>query len=181
MREASFFKIRLYVTAVVTISIWSLLVWNHYHGGIPAHHLLADKDMPRFSNGWGALVLPLLTWVLLYRVQRRIFQNGGAEPAAIRSAIYGFVIAWVYGIVLAAFFEFGYPDVTSYMTLGIFAWALFFPVYRAEYFLGYVLGLSVTFGAVLPTGVGSILVLISFVLFRGVRPAVLHVVSRLRQ
>lgn len=182
MNKASFLRLRLYVTAAVTLAIWSLLVWNHYHGGIPAHHLLADKDMPSFSNAWGALVLPLLTWMLLYRVQQRIYppQVGDAEPSVINSAIYGFVIALIYGIILSAFFEFGYPDVTSYMTLGIFVLALFFPVYRAECFLGYVLGLTVSFGAVLPTTIGSILLLICFILYRFIRTPILHLVARLK-
>lgn len=182
MDKAAFFRLRLYFTAAVTIAIWSLLAWNHYHGGIPAHHLLADKDLPEFSNGWGAIILPLLTWFLLYRLQRRLFlsQDGPAEPAAIRSAIYGFVISLAYGIVLSTSYVLGYPDVASNMTLGIFALALFFPVYRAECFLGYVLGLSVSFGAVLPTMIGSILLFISFLLYRFIRTAVLYLVGRIR-
>ncbi|HCM75670.1 MAG TPA: hypothetical protein DIS90_04775 [Cytophagales bacterium] len=169
------------MTGAVTVLICALLAWNHYHGGIQGHHLLADKDLPRFSNAWGVLVLPLLTWLLLFRVQKRIFlpQNDRAESASFRSAIYGFVIALVYGIILSAFYEFGYPDFSGYMTIGIFVLALFFPVYRAEYFLGYVLGLFVSFGSVIPTIIGSVVLLICFLLYRFVRTAVLWMVSRL--
>lgn len=180
MDKASFFRLRLYVTATVTIAIWSLLAWNYYHGGIPAHHLLADKDLPSFSNGWGAIILPLLTWWLLYRLQRRVFLLKDNQAEAIRAAIYAFVISLAYGIVLSACYFLGYPDVAAYMTLGIFALALFFPVYRAEYFLGYVLGLTVSFGAVIPTMIGSILLFISFLLYRLIRLAVLYLVPRSR-
>ncbi len=183
MSKSTFFKIRLYVTGTVAIAIWSLLTWNYFHGGVPGHHILADKDLPKISNLWGALLLPLLSWLLLYRVQKRIFPQGTdhAELALIRHAIYAFTISLVIGSVSAGFFSYGYPDMTGNMMLGIFVLALFFPVYRAECLLGFVIGMTVTFGAVLPTGIGSILTLIAFVLFRGVRPAVLYVVSRLRR
>lgn len=183
MTKVSFFKMRIYFTGLVSIAIWALLAWNHFHGGIPRHHILADKDLPEISNLWGALVLPLLSWFLLYRVQNRIFlhSNGNAELSAIRQMIYAFVISLVYGVVTSSFFSLGYPEMTGNMMLGIFVLALFLPVYRAECLLGFVMGMTVTFGAVLPTGIGSIFTLIAFVLFRGVRPAVLYVVSRVRR
>ncbi len=182
MSEASFFKIRLYFTGIVAIAIWSLLTWNHYNGGIPSHHILANKDLPEISNVWGALVLPLLTWILLYRVQKRIFRQhkGHAEISTIKQSLYAFIISLAYGIITAGFFSFGYSDMTGNMMLGIFGLALFFPVYRAECLLGFIIGMTFTFGAVLPTAIGSILALISFVLYRGFRPAILYVVSRVR-
>ena len=180
MNEATFFRIRLYATAFVALAIGSLLTWNYYHGGIPSHHILADKDLPKISNLWGAVLLPLLTWFLLYRTQRRIFHqdNSHVENSSIRQVAYSFAPSMVYGIILSALFSYSYTDMTGNMMLGIFVIALFFPVYHSECLLGYVIGMTFTFGAVLPTGIGSILALIAFVLFRGVRPAVLYVVSR---
>lgn len=182
MNEASFFRIRIYFTGLVAIAIWSLLTWNYYHGGVPSHHILANKDLPEISNLWGALLLPLLSWFVLYRVKKRIFlqRDGYADLSAFRQAMYAFTISLVYGVVTAGLFSFGYPDMTGNMMLGIFALALFFPVYHSECLLGFIVGMTVTFGAVLPTGIGSILALIAFVLFRGVRPAALYVVSRLK-
>jgi len=179
MSEKSFFKIRLYATATVAAAIWSLLTWNYFNGGIPSHHILADKDLPEISNGWGALLLPILTWFLLYRVQKRIFREGKgqAEIVRIKQVQYAFIISLAYGIVTAGFFSFGYNDMTGNMMLGIFGLSLFFPVYRAECLLGFVLGMTFTFGTVLPTGIGSIMTLISFVIFQGVRPAIMFVVS----
>ena len=183
MSERSFFRIRLYFTATVAFAIWLWLTWNHYHGGVPSHHILADEDLPEISNLWGALLLPLLAWFLLFRTQKRIFpqRNDHAELPMIKQAVFALIFSLVYGIILSAFFYYGYPDMTGNMMLGIFAMALFFPVYRAECLLGFVIGMTVTFGAVLPTGVGSIIAAISFVLFRAVRPAILYVVSKLRR
>ncbi len=182
MSKATFSRIRLYATAAVAIIIGSLLTWNYYHGGIPSHHILADKDLPEISNLWGAVLLPLLTWFLTYRTQQRIFHQGDrhVEPSLINQAGYAFTLSLVYGIILSAFFTYGNSDMTGNMMLGIFGLALFFPVYRAECLLGLIMGMTFTFGTVLPTGIGSILTLIAFVLYRGVRPAVLYVVKRIR-
>ena len=182
MREDSFYRVRIYFTGIVAIVICSILTWNYYHGGVPSHHILAKEDLPKISNLWGALLLPLLTWFLLYRVQKRIFlqHDANAELSTLKQAIYTFTISLVYGVAIACFFSFGYSDMTKNMMLGIFAIALFFPVYRAECLLGFVLGMTVTFGAILPTGIGSIIAIIAFVLFRVVRPAVLYIVSRFR-
>ncbi len=183
MSEAAFFKIRIYVTATVAIAIGSLLTWNHFHGGIPRHHILADKDLPEISNLWGVVLLPVLAWFLTYRTQKRIFHqpDGNVEFSLIKKAMYAFALSLVYGIILSAFFTYGFSDMTGNMMLGIFGLALFFPVYYSECLLGLIIGMTFTFGAVLPTGIGSILAFIAFVLYRGVRPAVMYGVARLRR
>ena len=61
MIEKIFFKIRLYFTATIAMAMWALLAWNHYHGGVPSHHILANEELPAISKGWGAVLLPLLT------------------------------------------------------------------------------------------------------------------------
>ena len=76
MNEKSFFKTRLYSTVLVTVAIWALLAWDHFHGGVPSHHILAREDLPEISNWWGGVLLPLLTWFLLYRVEKRLVRNG---------------------------------------------------------------------------------------------------------
>ncbi len=50
MNKQQFAKLRLYATGFITIAIWTLLAWDHYHGGVPAHHILAKKDLPAISN-----------------------------------------------------------------------------------------------------------------------------------
>ena len=63
------------------------------------------------------------------------------------------------------------------MVNSIFIIALFFPIYRAECLLGFVMGMTFTFGAVLPTGIGSIFALIGAVLFLFVRSLLLKFVN----
>jgi hypothetical protein len=178
--EKFLFKIRLYVTGIITIGIWSLLLWNHYHGGVPSHHILAREDLPAISNWWGGFLLPLLTWFLLYRIQKRLMRNNaeGLKGSQIGLNIfYGFTVALCFGIILSAFFTFGNTDIPGYMLIGLLVLALFLPVFRAECLLGFVMGMTFTFGAVLPTIIGSLLALIGALLFLLVRPAILYVAS----
>jgi len=177
----AYFRTRLYFTGIVTIAIWSLLTWNHYHGGVPSHHILADENLPEISNWWGGVLLPLLTWFLLYRIEKRIIDKNESVSQAPKLSIYviyGFTVALLFGIVLSAFFTFGNTDMPGYMLLGLLLLALFLPIYRAECLLGFVIGMTFTFGAVLPTGVGSILVLTGVLLYLYVRRAILFVTTK---
>lgn len=179
---STFFRTRhIFLTGIVTFAIWTLLAWNHYHGGVPRHHILANKNLPAISNWWGGLLLPLLTWFLLYRLHKRIIRNRNENSETSiypKHIFYGFAGSLLFGILLSVFFTFGYPDITGYMILGLFPLAMFFPIYRAECLLGFVIGMSFTFGAVLPTGVGSILALVSAMIYLYVRPGILYIASR---
>jgi hypothetical protein len=181
MTEKAFFKIRLYVTGIVTLAIWSLLLWNYFHGGIPKHHILADETLPEISNLWGGALLPLLTWFLMYRVQKRIFIKADDVEAAksFALAVYGFVGALVFSSALSVCFTLGYSGIPGYMMLSLLGLAFFFPIYRSECLLGFVIGMTFTFGAVLPTGIGSILALVGAVFYLLVRPAIIFIASRL--
>ena len=181
MNKTNFFTLRLYFIAIVTFAIWTLLVWNYFHGGIPSHHLLADENLPEVSNIWGGILLPVLTWFLLYRIQVRINRRNNANSSvtySISKILYGFVAAVLFGIVLSTFFTFGNTDVPGYMLILLFLLAVFIPVYRSEYILGFVIGMTYTVGAVLPTLVGSILTLIGFVIYFCARPVLSYVRSK---
>lgn len=180
MNKKQFFKLRLYFTAMVTLAMWSFLAWDHYHGGVPAHHILARKDLPAISNWWGGILLPALTWFLLYRIQKRIGKtNNQNEEASVnfKPILYGFTGALLFGVVLSAFFSSGNSDMPGYMILSIFPLALFFPIYRAECLLGFVIGMTFTFGGVLPIGIGSVLLLLCAIIHLLIRPAMLYVIS----
>ena len=182
MIEKGFFKTSLYITGIVTIAIWSLLAWNYYHGGVPSHHLLHREDLPAISNWWGGFLLPLLTWFLLYRIQKRLMRENiekSKKSTRLANILYGFTGALFFGILLSIFFTFGYSSISGYIILVLLLLALFFPIYRAECLLGFVIGMTFTFGAVLPTAVGSILVLVGAVLYLYIRPAILYIVSRI--
>lgn len=182
MNEKLFFKVRLYFTAIVTVAIFMLLFWNYFHEGVPSHHILNDKKLPEISNWWGGFLLPFLSWFLFYTLKKRVVviddesQNIQRFPANI---IFAFISALIVGILLSVFFTLGYENFPAYILLIILVSGLFFPVYRAEYFLGFVIGMTFTFGPVLPAGIGFILALIGAFLYLGIRPVILYVVSRL--
>jgi hypothetical protein len=180
MSEKIFLKTSLYFTGIVTIAIWSLLAWNHYHGGVPSHHLLHREDLPAISNWWGGFLLPLLTWFLLYRIQRRLMRDNIEKSKVsmhLANILYGFTGALFFGIILSVFFTFGYSNILGYIIIGLLLFALFFPIYRAEDLLGFVIGMTFTFGAVLPTAFGCILALIGASLYLYVKPVILYIVS----
>jgi hypothetical protein len=182
MDKRKFFKLRLYFTGLVAIAIWALLAWNYYHGGVPAHHILANKDLPAISNWWSALLLPLLSWFLMYRIQERAFPDNQGDPHAqhlFRGELYGFAVALLFGILLSAIFTLGYPDIPGYMLLGLLLCAFFFPIYRPECLLGFVIGMTFTFGAVLPTVFGTLMGLAGVVLYLYIRPGIQYIASKL--
>jgi len=157
-----FDRLRVGLTVLVTLAIWSLLVWQYFHNGVPAHHLLADPEMPRISNWLGGLLLPALSWALLSLSRRRVM----ATDSGLGPAIIGLVAGLAYGAAMAVTFFSGYEPITSYLFFGLLPLALILPVYRPECLLGFVLGMSVTFGAVLPTLFGSLMALATFVIHR---------------
>ncbi len=178
MSKNGFFNASLYYTGIVSIVIWSLLAWQHYHGGVPRHHILHREDLPSISNWWNGLLLPLLTWFLLYRIRNRLIRadiKNSQVSSRQTNILYGFAGALFFGILLSIIFTFGYSSILGYLIIGLLFLGLFLPIYRAECLLGFVIGMTFTFGTVLPTVFGSILVLLSAILFLYVRPAVSNI------
>ncbi|MBY0445646.1 MAG: hypothetical protein K2Q15_10610, partial [Burkholderiales bacterium] len=68
----------------------------------------------------------------------------------------------LYGAVLAASFHFGAPQLSLAAFIGLFICALALPVYRAEYILGFILGMTVTFGSVIPLIFALVFAAVSF-------------------
>ncbi len=175
-------KNRYYITASITIAIWGLLVFTYFHGGVPKHHLLNRSDLPAVSNWWGGIVLPVLSWFLLYRIQKRLLYSNLENKVLVKltgNTIYRFLAALLFGVLLSVFFSFGYEAVPGYMLMGTFIVALFIPIYRSECLLGFVIGMSFTFGAVLPTLVGCILILLYTILYLLLRPFILYIAGKL--
>lgn len=182
MTEKAFFIRRLYITGIVTVGIWTLLMWNHYHGGVPSHHLFQMKNMPSFSNWWGGLLLPLLTLFLTYRIQIRLFRNNDNKALSLKlplGYIYRFIFALSFGIVLSVFITLGYSNFSGYLMYALLLLALFFPIYRAECFLGFVIGMTFTIGAVLPTIVGAILASIGTLIYLYVRVGLIFIARKI--
>ena len=76
-------------------------------------------------------------------------------------------------MLLSVFFTRGDDQVTGAMFESLFLIALVVPIYRAEYLLGFVLGMAYTFGGVLPSVVGSILALVALLIHRYIRTGLL--------
>ncbi len=146
---------RITLAAIALLAEAIHLGWEYVHGGVVAHHFLARSDMPAVSNWWGLLLIPALTWFLVGRIGRRLSrQDGGAivVPPAVWAGFFG---ALGYGALLALAFTFKFEGIGT-IFLGMFALSLFIPTYRAEYVLGFVLGMAFTFGAILPTFIATI-------------------------
>lgn len=137
---------RMILTALAFVFELAHLGWEHTHGGVVAHHILNRADLPAISNWWGALLIPVLTWYLVGHIHRRLSQRGANK----RAVIAGFLASLAYGAALALAFTTN-QEVVTYLFLGLFIVSLLAPAYRAECVLGFVLGMSFTFGAVLPT------------------------------
>ena len=183
MNEQQAKRIRIYLTVAVLLAEIGHLAWEHFHGGIASHHFLNRADMPAVSNGWGLLLLPAISWFLGGIALRRSIATaaaatinapgGQAEAAGLARGVFvGFFAELLFGASLAATFSLGYQDVTSILFFGMLLLALVFRVYRAECVLGFVLGMTFTFGAILPALVASVTAVISVVAHRGLYPLV---------
>ena len=175
-----FFRFRIGFTAIITVLLSSLLLWQYFQGGIPSHYFLADKTMPLISNAWGALVIPITTWFLLFRVEKGLFSQSDSIPFPKHTLI-EFLSALLLGVCLGISVVYGFETFSSSLILVLFGSALFFPTYKAEYFLGFVLGLTYFIGGVLPVVVGSVLLGISAVIYLLVRRLILKLVSMIKK
>lgn len=156
-------RLRIGLTVLVTLGIWSLLIWQHFHGGVVAHHLLADPDLPQISNWWGGLLLPALTWWLLGLSRHRA---AGADSPGLKVVVVGLMAGLAVGLAMSISFVSGHESITSYLFYSLLPLALFLPVYRPECLLGFVLGMSTALGVVLPTLFGSLMALVTFLIHR---------------
>jgi len=168
MNAASISRRRLLLTGLALCAEFGLLAREHFNGGVLAHHLLANPELPAVSNWWGLLLVPLLTWWTVGRVERRaqLAASGGrrlkpAPPIA-------FLCALAYGAALAALFAAGSPWV-DYLFFGLFALALVVRLWHAEYLLGFVLPMSLVAGPVLPAMFGAVIALFSWLVHTAAR------------
>ncbi len=179
MSERQIPRWRIYAVALVILAELAHRAWEHFHGGIRSHHILNRADLPAISNALGLLLLPALAWFLSGRVQRRMARHAdaGAGDATTRlpaSVVVGFVGALLFGALLAGSFATGHQTVTSYVFQSVIVLALLLPIYRAECVLGFVLGMTFTFGAVLPTAVGSVIAALSAAMHLIVYPLIVR-------
>ena len=133
------------------------LVWEHTHGGILRHHLLNDASLPAISNVWAVLAMPLLGalagWVVTRRTRKR--------SSALIPAIAGFLGALLGGAALSVAFVTSGEAAATQVMMALLVAVVLFPVYRAEYLFGFVMGMTFVFGPVLPALVACVPMLIA--------------------
>ncbi|MEF3080688.1 hypothetical protein V3391_00455 [Luteimonas sp. SMYT11W] len=151
---------RVWLVVTVLLAELAHLAWEHAHGGIVSHHLLARPDLPAVWNGWGLVLLPALAWFVTGRVARRIARHIDRRRG-VRVAWLGFCVAAAAGAALSVAFVSGVEDAAFAVLVSALVLGLLLPAYRAECLLGFVLAMTFTFGAVLPLLIGGIVATVS--------------------
>jgi hypothetical protein len=166
---------KILTTVTITILILGLLIWQHFHGGVPSHHILQQEDLPEISNWWGALLLPVLTWILWGRIEKRLNKQGSSTQLANQNTkIIGLLLlGLILGLSIAVSFTYDYNFFLDNVLYVFLVLGFFLPLYYAEFILGFILGMTYTFGAVLPTVFILIIAGFGFLLYRLLRPLVL--------
>ncbi len=153
------------------------LGWEWSQGGIRSHHFLADPSMPAISNAWGLLWLPLLAFLYAPSIRRRAIGAGHSarwRPSIVAGLIGGLVV----GGSVASFIMYG-PDIDgSWILGGLLALSLAFPVWRGETVLGFITGMMVGVGAILPSIFAFAFAALSFAVHRGLVPGMTFVWRR---
>lgn len=158
MNESYRFPIQIPLTALAFTAVH--LTYEHFTGGVLSHHLLHRPDLPAISNWFELITLPLLGVVLGLRIRTHPSSTRWAGvPVPVLAAFLG---ALIYGVVIAVLFSLGAENITSAALLGLFLCALVLPVYRIEYILGFVAGMTFTIGGILPLLFALIIATMSF-------------------
>ena len=168
MNAASTSRRRLLLTVLALCAELGLLAREHVNGGVLAHHLLANPELPAVSNWWGLLLVPLLTWWTVGRAERRAQLAASAGRALRPAPLVAFLCALAYGAVLAALFAAGSPLV-DYLFFALAALALVVRLWHPEYLLGFVLAMSLVAGPVLPAMFGAVIALFSWLVHTAAR------------
>jgi hypothetical protein len=169
-------RLQWYVVALATFFVVAHLAWEYTHGGVVSHHFLARSDMPAISNWWGLIILPVLGWL----ASRFVLQRATEKPNVLPKAFAGAFSALLTGIALSVSFKTGHEQVSSYIFFTALLSGLIFPIYRAEYVFGFVLGMAFVIGAVLPTIFALVGVIISAISHFLIKPAFTWAVQRIR-
>lgn len=142
----------------------AFIAFEHFNGGVQTHHFLARGDLPGFSNWLSLLVLPLLGIVVAVRIRRLQARQVGRSLSPGFAA--GMAGSLSYGAALAGCFLLGLDNVTLVLFASLLPISIALPVYRAEYILGFVTGMTIAFGSVIPLTFAVVFATLSFVVRR---------------
>ena len=158
---------RIYAATVAVVFIMLLLSWEYLNGGVQGHHVLQQKDLPFISNWWGLLLLPVLTWILWSRIEKRLGERPGKKEAS--RTFWLFLLGLGLGVLISVSFLNKYHFVLDNILYILAATSLIFPIFFSEVILGFVMGMVSTFGVVLPTVFVLIISIVGFMIYRIVR------------
>jgi len=170
---------------VLTILTGLHILWEYLNAGVTTHYPLADDSLPGISNWWGLVSIPLISCLLVTLTQSRLGKEKYTADEALkekelRSVAYGFIGGLLFGISVSMLWAFRLESVLQYWIYLPILLSLFVSVHRPEHLLGFVLGMTFTFGGVLPIGIGSVLLVISLIVNKGIRGGVLYTASKLK-
>ena len=170
---------RVWLLVAICVAEAAHLVWEHLHGGIVSHHLLARRDLPAIWNGWGLVLLPALAWFASGRVSRRIAASRDPGRTVVHVAI-GAAAGLLTGALLSAAFVQGREDLAGAVLVSAVALGVLLPAFRVECVSGFVVAMTFVFGAVLPLLIGSVVAAVSALAHRGVYPLLWRLWKRTR-
>lgn len=153
MKSTEFKANRNKFLAIVLIVVVCQLLWEHFNGGVAVHYPLMRDDLPGISNWWALIILPATVWFASYRIQKRMFSSETLDQQfakRFRNAVIGFSAMLIIGLVQSIAFTYGFGELMKIIALGVMFFALFIPMYRVEFILGYVLGTMFVFGPAIP-------------------------------
>lgn len=172
-------RTKILITTIIAVFVMGLLLLEHLQGGIVSHHLLAREDMPKISNGWGMLTVPLTAWVLLTLIQKRHQRSDNHQKSVSKQEIYRFIGAFIFGVIVTFLF-YNAPALPGYFMLMTFVLALFMRLYRPEYYLGFILSMTYGFGGILPILFGLVLIPIYLIEYHFLRKGFLFILNKIK-
>ncbi len=157
------YKYLFIVGCLLVVALALLREWMD--GGVYVHHILQRKDMPGISNWWGLPVMAVLSFICIGRIEKHLLAVSESQRSRVsRTAVYKFLLAAAFGIILSVCFTYKVDLFLENVLYLLIALAVFFPLYHGEYILGFVLGMTVTFGAILPTAFALVIGGVSLIL-----------------
>ncbi|MFD2561545.1 hypothetical protein [Aquimarina rubra] len=163
----------------VTVLVGLHILWEYFNGGVTTHYLLAREDLPGISNWWGLLTIPLLSWILISL--SKWLHNKNQTTYSISKITNGFIGGLVFGILISLLWEFRLENILSYAILLPIPIALFLRVHLPGNLLGFIIGLTYTFGGILPIGIGTVLIIGSFLIWTIFRKGLPFIFQKINQ
>lgn len=139
---------------ILFISYTLFLIYQHFNGGVPSHHFMANEAYPEISNWYGVIVIALFAFFTCQHFNKNEF----TKKTLLES-----IVAFLYGIGIFICFNHDYSEVTKIMFLGLFVIGLLYPIYRIHIYFGIVIGMTYGFGAILPAVMIGLAVVLSWI------------------